>query len=56
MVVRFLASLLYGVTPTDAMSFALAAISLLLFAFIATYLPAWRASHIDPAIALRADS
>ena len=53
--VRLLATLLYGVTPTDGMSFALAATSLLLFALIATYLPARRASRIDPVIALRTE-
>jgi putative ABC transport system permease protein len=50
-----LASFLYGVAPTDPISFALASAALLLFALIASYLPARRASHIDPAVALRTD-
>jgi putative ABC transport system permease protein len=50
-----LATFLYGITPTDAVSFALASMSLLLFALIASYLPARKASRIDPAVALRAE-
>jgi putative ABC transport system permease protein len=50
-----LATFLYGITPTDIVSFALASVSLLLFALIASYLPARKASRIDPAIALRAE-
>jgi len=53
--VRLLASLLYGVTPTDAVSFGAAATSLLLFALIASYVPARKASRIDPAVALKAE-
>jgi len=50
---RFLASLLYGVRPADPVT--LAAV-LLLFAGIATlacYVPAWRATRVDPLVALR---
>ncbi|MEO8259474.1 MAG: ABC transporter permease [Acidobacteriota bacterium] len=53
--VRTLTALLYGIAPTDAASFAAAAGALLLFALIASYVPARRASAIDPAIALRAE-
>jgi putative ABC transport system permease protein len=52
---RALATFLYGITPTDAVSFGLASMSLLLFALIASYLPARKASRIDPAVALRAE-
>jgi len=52
---RMLAALLYGVTPTDTVSFVLASCCLLLFALIASYLPARKATGIDPAIALRAE-
>jgi putative ABC transport system permease protein len=52
---RLLTGLLYGVAPNDAPSFAIACLSLLLFALIATYSPAYRATRIDPSIALRAE-
>jgi len=52
---RMIASLLYGVAPTDAVSFALASGCLLLFALIASYLPARKATAIDPVVALRAE-
>jgi putative ABC transport system permease protein len=52
---RLLATLLFGITPTDVISFTVAASCLLLFALIASYLPARRATEIDPANALRAE-
>jgi ABC-type antimicrobial peptide transport system permease subunit len=52
---RALTALLYGITPTDAVSFALASGCLLLFALIASYVPARRATRIDPAVSLRAE-
>jgi putative ABC transport system permease protein len=48
-------SLLYGVEPTDLVSFAAAGIVLLLVAMMASYVPARRASRIDPLIALRTE-
>lgn len=50
---RFLQDQLYGIAPTDATTFALAAVLLLLVALLAGYLPARRAAKIDPMSALR---
>jgi putative ABC transport system permease protein len=50
---RALRSFLFGVTPSDPWAFAAACIALLLAATLAAYLPARRATRIDPLIALR---
>jgi putative ABC transport system permease protein len=50
---RLLGTLLYGVTPTDIVSFGGAALALAAVALLACLVPAIRASRIDPAIALR---
>ena len=50
---RFVASLLYGVTPTDPATFALSALALAVVAMAAAMLPAWRAARLDPMEALR---
>jgi putative ABC transport system permease protein len=50
---RLLASQLYGVTATDARTFGLACTSIVAVALLACYLPARRASRIDPITALR---
>jgi predicted permease len=50
---RSLSSLLYGVTPFDARVLGGAVAALLGVATIAAALPAWRASRVDPLVALR---
>jgi len=50
---RLLRGLLYGVAPTDMVSYGIAAASLLTVAAIATYIPARHAAAVDPLIALR---
>jgi putative ABC transport system permease protein len=50
---RVMASLLFGVSPTDAITFSAVALGLALIAALATYLPASRATKVDPISALR---
>lgn len=52
---RLLASLLYEVTPTDAVTLVAVAGSLLAVASLATFIPARSSTRIDPAIALRVE-
>src|SRR5262245_39556433 len=52
---RLIASLLFGLTPTDPLTIALASLLLLAVAALAGYLPARRASRVDPMTALRCE-
>ena len=50
---RFLSSLLYGVSPHDPMTFVGVAVLLLTVALAACWIPAMKAMHVDPMVALR---
>lgn len=52
-VTRFLASLLFGVSPTDWITFVMVSVVLALATLLASYLPAWRAARVNPNVALR---
>jgi len=52
---RLIGNLLYQVSPRDPLAFGLALVVMITVAFIACFLPAWRATHIDPVVALRCE-
>jgi ABC-type antimicrobial peptide transport system permease subunit len=52
---RFARGLLFQVTPADPVSLAIAAALMLVVACLAGFGPAWRASRVDPVIALKTE-
>jgi putative ABC transport system permease protein len=52
---RLVASLLFGVQPTDLMTMIAVVATITFVAAVACWLPAWRASRVDPNIVLRAE-
>jgi ABC-type antimicrobial peptide transport system permease subunit len=52
---RFLATLVYPLTPLDPVTFAVVPLVLLTTAAIAVAAPAWRAARVDPVVAFRSE-
>jgi len=52
-VTRLMSSLLFGVKPTDTFTFVTVSVCLLITALLASYIPARRATKVDPLTALR---
>jgi ABC-type antimicrobial peptide transport system permease subunit len=50
---RLIASLLFGVQPTDTATIAFVIATITAVAVVASWLPAWRASRLDPNVVLR---
>jgi ABC-type antimicrobial peptide transport system permease subunit len=54
-VTRFIQSLLFNIAATDPLTFVLIPMLLLAVAFLAVYLPALKATRVDPVVVLRAE-
>jgi ABC-type antimicrobial peptide transport system permease subunit len=54
-VTRMMAGLLFGITPKDPLTFVQVAIVLIVVAIAASFIPALRATRVDPMLALRHD-
>jgi putative ABC transport system permease protein len=52
---RFFSSLLFGVKPTDPMTYIGVAAVLAMTSLVATYIPARRSTKVDPLVALRCE-
>jgi len=52
---RLIAALLFGVQPTDPATLGVVTVTITLVAAVACWLPAWRASRLDPSVVLRTD-
>jgi len=52
-VTQLMASMLFGVTPSDPATFVVVAVLLSAIALLACYVPARRAAKVDPMVALR---
>jgi ABC-type antimicrobial peptide transport system permease subunit len=50
---QLIASLLFGVQPMDTVTIAVVIATIIAVALVASCLPAWRASRIDPSVVLR---
>jgi ABC-type antimicrobial peptide transport system permease subunit len=52
---RYLQGMLFGIEPLDALTFATVGIAFAMVATLASYLPARRATEVDPIVALRVE-
>jgi ABC-type lipoprotein release transport system permease subunit len=48
-----MSAMLFGVSATDVTTFSFVAVFVAAIAMLASYIPAWRATRVDPLVALR---